>query len=264
MSQMSNLQQRVLSGIVLAAAVLAATWAGGIWFRLLAVAIGAAVWVEWRTITGSRPETVLARLAELGLVVALAAILIPVPAMWVLAILVVSALLGVVASSAGQSTGWLAPGLLYAGLPALSLAYLRGEGFRGLFMVLFLFAIVWATDIFAYFVGRSLGGAKLAPSISPGKTWSGAVGGAAAAIAAGLFVAMVSGPAGSAELPFLILVVSAVSQGGDLFESWVKRRFGVKDSGTIIPGHGGVMDRVDGLAVAAVALYLLDTIFRSI
>jgi phosphatidate cytidylyltransferase len=90
------------------------------------------------------------------------------------------------------------------------------------------------------------------------------VGGAAAAIAAGLFVAMASGPAGSAELPFLILVVSAVSQGGDLFESWVKRRFGVKDSGTIIPGHGGVMDRVDGLAVAAVALYLLDTIFRSI
>lgn len=262
MSPMSNLQQRLISGVILAAAVLAATWAGGIWFRLLAVAIGAAVWVEWRSITGSKPNNILARFSEFGLIAALAAILLPVPAAWVLTLLFASALLGLVAYFAGRATGWLAPGILYAGLPALSLAYLRGEGSHGLFMVLFLFAIVWSTDIFAYFVGRSIGGAKLAPAISPGKTWSGAIGGAAAAVAAGLFVAMASGPAGNAELIILILAVSVVSQVGDLFESWVKRRFGVKDSGTIIPGHGGVMDRVDGLAVAAVALYFLDTIFR--
>lgn len=104
----------------------------------------------------------------------------------------------------------------------------------------------------------------MAPSISPGKTWSGAVGGAAAAVAAGLCVAMISGPWGNPALVLLILGVSIVSQCGDLFESWVKRKFGVKDSGTIIPGHGGVMDRVDGLAVAAVALYFLDSAFRAI
>ena len=264
MSGMSNLQLRIVSGVCLASVVLLATWAGGIWFRILAVAIGAGVWVEWRSITGCRPAKLLARFAEWGLIACFAAILVPVPADWVLLGLMVSAALALMAFVSGQTTIWMAPGVIYAGLPALSLAFLRGETSHGLFMVLFLFAIVWATDIFAYFVGRSLGGRKLAPSVSPGKTWSGAVGGAAAAVAAGLGVAMASGPWGNAMLVFLILAVSIVSQAGDLFESWVKRRFQVKDSGTIIPGHGGVMDRVDGLAVAAVALYFLDSVFRAI
>ena len=264
MSGMSNLQLRIVSGVILAAVVLVATWAGGIWFRILAVAIGAGIWVEWKEITGRKPANLVARLAELGLIASFAAILIPVPAIWVLAGLVASLALALVAYFGNRAVGWMAPGILYSGLPALSLAYLRGEASHGLFIVLFLFAIVWATDIFAYFVGRSLGGPKLAPSISPGKTWSGAVGGAAAAVAAGLCVAMISGPWGNPSLVFLILAVSIVSQCGDLFESWVKRKFGVKDSGTIIPGHGGVMDRVDGLAVAAVALYFLDSMFRAI
>lgn len=263
MSGLSNLQLRILSGAVLAFVVLAATLAGGIWFRLIAVAIGAGIWIEWRRVTGCLPVTLVARLSELILYVCLASLLVPVPPFAALGILTLSIVVALFGRFGGQATFWMPTGLAYSGLPAISLAYLRGDGAQGLFMVLLLFAIVWATDIFAYFVGRSIGGRKLAPSISPGKTWSGAVGGAAAAVAAGLAVAMVSGPTGNPLVVLVILAVSTVSQAGDLFESWVKRTFGVKDSGTIIPGHGGIMDRVDGLAVAAVALYVLDNAFRA-
>ncbi len=115
---------------------------------------------------------------------------------------------------------------------------------------------MWATDIFAYFVGRAVGGPKLAPHISPGKTWSGAIGGTAAAVIAAALVGLWL-PQSSTLLGLLALALSVVSQAGDLFESWVKRRAGVKDSSHLIPGHGGVMDRVDGLVAAAVALYLI-------
>ncbi len=152
-----------------------------------------------------------------------------------------------------------ATGLAYAALPAIALSLLRGSDLAGLMAILFLFAVVWATDIFAYFVGRAVGGAKLAPRISPGKTWSGALGGAAAAVLAGaLFSPWLA--AGALSLGLAALVLSAISQVGDLFESAVKRRAGVKDSSHLIPGHGGVMDRVDGLVAAAVALYLIGAV----
>lgn len=263
MKELSNLQLRIISGIVLATIVLLATFGGGIWFRLIAIAIGAGVWVEWRRITACKPVTILARVAEILFIACLAGILAAVPPLLVLATLFAAFLVSLAAWFAGSASVWLASGLVYAGLPSISLAYLRGDTNQGLFMVLLLFAIVWATDIFAYFVGRSVGGKKLAPSISPGKTWSGAIGGVAAAVAAGLAVAMLSGPIGNPVLVLVIIAVSVVSQVGDLFESWVKRKFGVKDSGTIIPGHGGVMDRVDGLAAGAVALYVLDNVFRA-
>jgi phosphatidate cytidylyltransferase len=259
---MSNLQLRIISGIVLATTVLLATFAGGIWFRLLAVVMGASVYVEWRSITGCKPVTLVGRGAELLFVLSLAAIVVPLPAPVVFLLLLGSTLVGLLAFGE-KAKFWLGTGMAYAGFPAASLANLRADSNNGLFLVLFLFAIVWATDIFAYFVGRSLGGPKLAPTISPGKTVSGAIGGLAAAVAAGLAIAMASGPAGNPLLVLLIVLVSVVSQAGDLFESWVKRRNGVKDSGTIIPGHGGVMDRVDGLAVAAFALYVLDNLMRA-
>jgi phosphatidate cytidylyltransferase len=123
--------------------------------------------------------------------------------------------------------------------------------------MLFIFATVWATDIFAYFVGRAIGGAKLAPRISPGKTWSGAIGGAIAAVIAGTAVVWSFFSADGLWIPALTLVLSICSQIGDLFESFIKRRFGVKDSSHLIPGHGGVMDRVDGLFFACFAAFLL-------
>jgi phosphatidate cytidylyltransferase len=143
----------------------------------------------------------------------------------------------------------------------VSLSARRGADAAGLYATLFLFAVVWTTDIAAFFVGRAIGGPKLAPSISPGKTWSGALGGAAIAILAGTCVASAAGSAlGWGALAGLALALTVASQAGDLFESAVKRRFGAKDSSRLIPGHGGVMDRVDGLATAAFVLFLLGAV----
>ena len=139
--------------------------------------------------------------------------------------------------------------------PASRWPILRGGDQAGLIAILFLFAVVWATDILAYFVGRALGGPKLAPSISPGKTWSGAVGGALGGRCSPAWRLRRRTGWGGRGPALVALLLAIVSQFGDLFESFVKRRSGVKDSSHIIPGHGGVMDRVDGLVAAAFTLY---------
>ncbi len=139
-------------------------------------------------------------------------------------------------------------GLAYIGLAWPSLFLLRG-GPAGLANVLFVMVVVWAGDIGAYIAGRAVGGPKLAPSISPGKTWSGAVGGTLCAVLAGLAVARMHLPVAG----LLAFGLSVMAQLGDLLESAVKRRFGAKDSGRIIPGHGGLLDRLDGVLAAAPA-----------
>jgi phosphatidate cytidylyltransferase len=258
---MSNLQTRVISAIVLAVIALGLTWAGGVWFRLLAVAIGAAVFFEWATMAGSVSSIRQQVGAWLLLGLVLLALAVGFDARTVmLGALAAAALVLIYSLAAGEKGAlWLA--LAYAALPAAALAFLRDSDTAGIWAILFLFAVVWATDILAYFVGRAIGGPKLAPSISPGKTRSGAVGGAVAGTAAGVAVGLA---AGSTASPWLIgvaaLLLSVLSQCGDLFESALKRRFGVKDSGWLIPGHGGVMDRVDGLVAAAVALYVVGAL----
>lgn len=261
---LSNLQLRIISGAFFGVVVLAAVWLGGWPFRILCAFMAAGVFVEWRKITGTASAGLLVRVCEVLFIAALGSMIAGMPPMVVFGLLSASVVAGFVARFSGVSTIWLPAGIAYAGFPAACLAFLRGGDETGLVTALLLFATVWATDIFAYFVGRSLGGPKLAPSISPGKTWTGAVGGVAAAVAATLAVAAWYGPAGSPVFPFVIALVSVWGQIGDLFESWVKRRFGVKDSGTMIPGHGGMMDRVDGLAAAAAALYALNAIARLI
>lgn len=152
---------------------------------------------------------------------------------------------------------WRAAGLLYTAIPCASLIWLRGVRFEGhpdagLWLVLYLLLCIWATDIGAYFTGRSLGKNKLAPAISPGKTWEGLGGGMAlAALTGGICFSFTEFPRSVVECALVGLLLGAVSQGGDLFESWIKRRAGVKDSGTLIPGHGGLLDRVDGLIFTA-------------
>jgi phosphatidate cytidylyltransferase len=155
-----------------------------------------------------------------------------------------------VAVVAPRRRAWSAVGVLYAGVLVLAPVVLRRDRQYGLAALFFLFAVVWATDILGYFVGRLIGGPKLAVHISPKKTWSGAFGGAVGAVAAGAGFMSVAGYAvGSpASTAFLL---SIVSQGGDLLESAVKRRFGVKDASHVIPGHGGLMDRLDGFLAAA-------------
>ena len=151
---------------------------------------------------------------------------------------------------------WNVAGFIYALLPALALLWIRERDASGLFLLLWVFIVTWSTDIGAYFVGRAIGRKKLAPAISPGKTVAGFWGGvAAAAVLGGAWVVVTE--LGSA-LFVLAPVLGMAAQGGDLFESWMKRRAGVKDSGTWLPGHGGVLDRLDGLVPVAVLTALVQ------
>ena len=150
----------------------------------------------------------------------------------------------------GWGAAWSIGGFFYALIPALALLWVRDRADDGLALVLWIFIVTWGTDTGAYFVGRAFGRAKLAPSISPGKTVAGLYGGmAAAAILGGAWVLY----AGLKPTLFLLAPLFALAaQGGDLFESWMKRRAGVKDSGSWLPGHGGLLDRIDGLVPVAV------------
>ncbi|WDZ78145.1 phosphatidate cytidylyltransferase [Ensifer adhaerens] len=253
----TELKLRIASGVVLAAVALAATWFGGLAFQLLSVLIALLVYYEWSTITGLVERDFqgnafgwLSMVVIAGLVVT-GYIGYSLP---FLALGVGAALLWVLTQ---KTSGWLPGGIAYAGLTGISLAALRGADDLGLIATLFVFAVVWATDIFAYFTGRAIGGPKLAPRISPGKTWSGAIGGTICGILAGVAVFMAYFSLQDLRIPIIALVLSVASQVGDLFESFIKRRFGVKDSSRLIPGHGGVMDRVDGLIFACVAALIL-------
>jgi phosphatidate cytidylyltransferase len=155
---------------------------------------------------------------------------------------------------------WGAAGVVYAGVALLAPVLLRNDPEFGFAAILFLFATVWATDISAYLAGRSIGGPLLWPSVSPKKTWSGAFGGLVGGVAAGTLVAYASVGTRPAIAGVLALLLSVVAQGGDLLESAVKRRFGAKDASGLIPGHGGMMDRLDGFLVAALAAVLIGLV----
>lgn len=150
----------------------------------------------------------------------------------------------------GWGAGWYVSGFVYALVAALALLWIRDRADNGMALVLWVFIIVWGTDIGAYFAGKAIGGAKLAPAISPGKTWAGFYGGVVAATSLGAAWALFTG-----LKPLLLLLAplfSVAAQGGDLFESWMKRQAGVKDSGRWLPGHGGIFDRLDGLLPVAI------------
>jgi phosphatidate cytidylyltransferase len=252
-----ELRLRIISGIVLAAIVLAATWYGGLAFELLSALIALLIYYEWSTISGLHERDPQGNaLGWLGIVAIAVMTVMELPAYSVGALLLFMALTAVLVAIRGKSW-WLPAGILYAGLTAIALAEIRDDNLVGFVVMLFVFATVWATDIFAYFIGRALGGPKLAPRISPGKTWSGAIGGVIAAVIAGTGVAWSFFPGTGLRVVCVALLLSVCSQAGDLFESFVKRRFGVKDSSHLIPGHGGVMDRVDGLIFACFAAFLL-------
>jgi phosphatidate cytidylyltransferase len=156
--------------------------------------------------------------------------------------------------------GWMIAGLTYAGVLLFGPVILRGDPSLGFVAMLFLFAVVWATDVAAYFAGRAIGGPKLWPAVSPKKTWSGALGGTVGGVVAGLAVVKLAGVALAPHLVVVALVLSAVSQAGDLLESSIKRHFGAKDASQLIPGHGGLMDRLDGFLTAVAAAVMVGLI----
>jgi phosphatidate cytidylyltransferase len=163
----------------------------------------------------------------------------------------------------GINLVWLLAGVVYIAVPCVVVIWLRRIDPQGFQFIIWIFVVIWATDIGAYFTGRSLGGAKLAPKISPNKTWAGFFGGIILAIAASLILNDYANPSyGTLELLAASLVLSIVGQLGDLLESWVKRVFGVKDSGSLIPGHGGVLDRIDAILLAAPVAGLIAVFFQ--
>jgi phosphatidate cytidylyltransferase len=248
-------RQRLASSVVLVVGTLLGVLAGGWWFGALAIAAALIMAKEWARLAADRTEpawslaaaaaavppviAVVALMAGAG-VVAMAAVLLAAP---------LAAGLSVVLVPGGRPDR-AAGGALYVGLPVLAMVWLRNDPVGGLSHVLWLLLVVWATDVCAYLVGRSVGGPKLAPRISPGKTWSGLFGGVAGAGLLGGLAPLAAG-GGSWRAAALGAVLAVVAQAGDLFESALKRRAGVKDSGHLIPGHGGLLDRIDGLVFAA-------------
>ncbi|MBY5374145.1 phosphatidate cytidylyltransferase [Rhizobium leguminosarum] len=258
-----ELKLRIVSGVILAAIVLAATWYGGLGFRILAVVIGLLIYYEWSKMTGIARDWVANAVGWIG-EAAIAFLVLVGNFEFAAGMLAGVTAVGIALIILQGTSRWLPVGLFYAGATGLALAAIRSDDRAGLYAMLFVFAVVWATDILAYFVGRALGGPKLAPSISPGKTWSGAIGGAVSAVVAGVVLVHFLLPGAEIIAAGVAFVLSVCSQSGDLFESFIKRKFGVKDSSRLIPGHGGVMDRVDGLIFACFSAFLLAGLFSLI
>ncbi len=248
----ADLGPRVLSAVAMIASALGALYAGGDLFVLFWLSAGVAVNWEWqRLIGGERLEV---RYGAGGATVAAAAALGHLSLPLYAFLVILAGAIGVAALADAPRRLWAGAGVLYASALVFSVCVLRTSEPYGLAAIAMLFAIVWGTDIFAYFGGRLIGGPKLWPAVSAGKTWSGTLTGVFSGAALGLAAARMGAGEGLALAPtFLIcLVVAAVSQAGDLFESSIKRRYGVKDSSQLIPGHGGVMDRLDGFTFAVI------------
>jgi phosphatidate cytidylyltransferase len=247
----ADLGPRVASAMAMVAAALGALYVGGDVFALFWLAAAFAVNWEWQSLIGGERRS--ARIAVGGAAVAAATAFgrVSMPGAAALAIVLFAFVNGALAGS--ERRLWAATGVVYAGALASSVCLLRESPDFGALAIAFLFAVVWGTDIFAYFGGRLIGGPKLWPRVSAGKTWSGTITGVLSGAFLGLAAAYLGGgPQLANWRVFLVgLAAAAFSQVGDFFESSVKRRFGVKDSSQLIPGHGGVMDRLDGFIFAA-------------
>jgi phosphatidate cytidylyltransferase len=253
-----DLRLRILSASVLAPLALGCIWIGGAAFAALVALIAAGLSYEWIGLCGRRAVRPAALFAALPLAVVLTAMG---ATTYAIGLLVLATLAGIAIGHGLSRDRPLAFGVPYLGLGALSLVWLRLPPHSGGVNVMVLLLVVWSSDIGAYMAGRAIGGPRLAPSVSPGKTWSGAIGGLAAAAAVGAAASAIlgNGPVSWRPVAFALLI-GVISQAGDLFESQLKRHFGVKDSGNLIPGHGGLLDRLDAVLTAAPAAALLALI----
>ena len=266
-----ELSARVLSALVMVAVALLTAYLGGWPFALFWLAAGIAIVVEWTDMTGIEPRRLVQVILSLGLA-ALTLLFLLSAGIWLYFVVSLAfSLAGAFVVSGARKRVWAVSSFIYAAPIVLVPPIVRAHPDLGIVGLLWMFAVVWATDIAAYFTGRTFGGPKLCPPISPKKTWSGFIGGVVAATACGLLVAWI-GQRYDTALPLtftgiaaLSIVSSIASQVGDLAESALKRHCQVKDSSHLIPGHGGVMDRLDGfwavcLIVALVLLTLGPTV----
>lgn len=245
----SDLATRTLASVGMIAIATVALYLGGFAFWLLVTVASLFTMAEWADLNRASPDH--KRLSQFALMVPLA-ILSPLaagPTFLVFGLLIGAAFFVAIVTRMPA----LSRGLLYSGAPALALVLIRGQA-DGLLLAFWAMALVWACDIGAYFAGRTIGGPKLAPTISPNKTWAGLIGGVVAASILGAIFQY-------GGLPFHLVLatplLAVLSQMGDLYESQLKRQAGVKDSGNVLPGHGGVMDRLDGLVPVAIAAALM-------
>ncbi len=246
----AELRARVGAAVALMAGALATAWAGGYWFGAFWLIAALVVHWEWQRLIGGPGQGLRVLCGSAGLVAA-APLATNEAALWAIAALLIGAAGAALANRARPPRLMSGAGVLYAGAMLVSVCFLRAGGPAGLYAILWLFAVVWGTDVMAFFGGRLVGGPKLWPRLSPAKTWSGFSIGVLCGAAAGLII---GAAANSIFALFCFgLATGAVAQGGDLFESALKRQFGVKDSGGLIPGHGGLMDRLDGFAAAAIS-----------
>ena len=247
----SDLPVRLGAALAMIGGALVALWLGGFVFWLL-VTVGALLMLsEWAGLVDAAPKRLIAQYA---LTVPLALLCPPPIAMgpsWFVFGLIIGAGFFIAAVTRKARLGW---GVVYVGVPALALVFLRQQD-HGFLLCFWAMSLVWACDSGAYFAGRAIGGPKLAPAISPNKTWAGLAGGIAGSAAAAWAMVVLFGLPSSLALvtPFL----AVLAQAGDLYESHLKRCAGVKDSGKLLPGHGGLLDRLDGLVTVAPAAALL-------
>jgi len=245
--QFRGLLKRTITGLILVSVALAALYAGKSAFWLLASLLGVAMMVEWSGLLQvERWKTLVAALLLGG------SLLFIHPSIRLIDGYTIFALAGcAVAIALIGSSLRLGMGLLYIGLAIVAIVFLREQ--NGIELTLWTLAIVWATDIGAYFSGKAIGGPKLAPTYSPNKTWAGLIGGIASALLVSSLIVI-----NSLLLPLWLIplagIFAIVAQGGDLYESWLKRRAGVKDSSGLFPGHGGALDRLDGLMPVSICM----------
>lgn len=251
-----DLLRRIASALVLVPVAIAVAWFGGWPFALFWLVAAIAVLWEWnRLVLADAPPALIA-----GEIVALIAAVVLIryflnPGFGLVA-LGIGTGFALAFSPAGVSR-WAIAGLVYATAVVAGPVILRDDATYGFVAILWLFAVVWGTDVGAYFAGRAIGGPKLWPRLSPKKTWAGFIGGTLIGSLLGCAIVKAAGLSVGAGLILVTLAVAALSQAGDLFESAVKRRFEAKDAGSLIPGHGGVMDRLDGFLVAAIVAALI-------
>ncbi len=247
---------RAASAMVLAPAAVLAIWAGGYWFLGLMLAACALLSVEWAMMSAAKAWRVMAGAVGFGLFAAVIAAHVEQLSLSLVMLVFCAVAAGLFARSRRQEALDAAYGVLYLGWPAVLLIWLRdGSSEPGLYWTVFAFVVAWSSDIMAYLVGSIVGGPKLWPRFSPNKTWSGFIGGlAAGAVAGALMATFMNMGLGTVWGAALGLAAAIATMAGDLWESALKRRYGVKDAGNLIPGHGGLLDRVDGLMFAVVVV----------
>lgn len=254
MTLRSELIYRIISAVILAALALFLSYYNAVTFAFLLIIGVAIVSWEWGAITRGKTYDLIYFLHMLGAGGALVFLLYDFYAIG-LVLLGLTALLTALPALHNQKNGasilWAPLGVVYTGLAVMSLLWLRQDANYGWAVILFLFLVVWGADSAAYFSGRLIGGPKLMPRVSPKKTWAGFLGGLAASAVIGLLFSLYLGKSQIWSLALMAMILAIACQIGDLAESAIKRKFDVKDSSQLIPGHGGLFDRVDGLMAAA-------------